>query len=328
MKDQQLMLGIFANAFQEELSSPDFEERLQTIKGALFKRDFAAAFGDEAGLPVYAARWSPTRALCYASILRDHNGVKGYLLEMLHDMGSNGGKESPSPVQEKSLKVVALGGGAAELVALACLQADPDFESNITAVAKLVDSGPWHETVQRLYTSITTAPPLSKYASAAAKALNKPFVDSEALRLDFQQADVLSLDKNQLTAIVGSGPVLVTLLFTLNELYTAGGIKETTTFLLRLGECLAPGSWLLVVDSPGSYSEAAVGKEKRRYPMQWLLDHTLIGKKEEETEGSTWEKVEGRESVWLRLGGSLRYPIALENMRYQMHVYRIRKLDL
>ncbi len=180
-------------------------------------------------------------------------------------------------------------------------------------------------------------------------------------------------------------PLLVTLLFTLNELYTAAGVGPTTAFLRRLSAAACPGTLLLVVDSPGSYSEAAVGRgggaggEKRRYPMQWLLDHTLLrqdppglgrgrgreengarrrekgtvqeeGKEEEEEEQKdpppvrsnngdddgdhddteagegapvmAWEKLESADSVWFRLADGLRYPIQLENMRYQMHLYR------
>ena len=36
----------------------------------------------------------------------------------------------------------------------------------------------------------------------------------------------------------------------------------------------------------------------------------------------TWEKLESADSVWFRLAEGLRYPIPLENMRYQMHLYR------
>ena len=76
------------------------------------------------------------------------------------------------------------------------------------------------------------------------------------------------------------------------------------------------------MDSPGSYSEAAVGKEKKKYPMQWLLDHTLV---EIETPDYHWEKLESEESVWFRVPEELFYPIPLENMRYQLHLYRLDK---
>ena len=51
-------------------------------------------------------------------------------------------------------------------------------------------------------------------------------------------------------------------------------------------------------------------------------------REEEETDEPTpmiWEKLESADSVWFRLAEGLRYPIQLENMRYQMHLYRARR---
>jgi len=81
---------------------------------------------------------------------------------------------------------------------------------------------------------------------------------------------------------------------------------------------------LLVVDSPGSYSETSIGKESKRYPMQWLLNHTLLEtSKERGGKGDVkWEKLVSDESRWFRLADDLKYPISLENMRYQVHLYR------
>ncbi|KAL9632297.1 MAG: hypothetical protein Q9164_005411, partial [Protoblastenia rupestris] len=116
--------------------------------------------------------------------------------------------------------------------------------------------------------------------------------------------------------------MLVTIMFTLNELYNTS-TKATTRFLLGLTDVLAPGALLLVVDSPGSYSTVGVGEGKdkeRRYPMGWLLDHTLL---ESASTGNVekWEKLEGCESRWSRLKGLI-YPLELEDMRYQLHLYR------
>jgi len=137
--------------------------------------------------------------------------------------------------------------------------------------------------------------------------------------------------------------MLLTLLFTLNELYSVS-ISKTTAFLLNLTMAVKKGTLLLVVDSPGSYSETAVGSaggEGKKYPMKWLLDHVMIGKQkkkkavegeeeevvavveeEGEKEIAAWEKVVEDDSRWWRIGESLKYPIALENMRYQIHLYK------
>ncbi|KAM4066152.1 putative SAM-dependent methyltransferase [Hirsutella rhossiliensis] len=310
-RDQQRLLDVFAHAFGSVLASDDFPAVLQEIKQALFRRDFAAAFASQRCLDAYAARWSPTRALCYAAVLRavgDHVrqmlGADGSADELLH--GS------------KIFSMLSIGGCAAEHVAFAHYIHDTASQGALT----LLDAAPWSHVTSRLQEILTSAPPLSNYASAAAKASNQPLLLDSQLSTTFCQSDVLSLTRDRLAGLVGADPLLVTLLFTLNELYTDGGLGKTTAFLRSLGGALASRSLLLVVDSPGSYSEAAVGKEKKRYPMQWLLDHTLLGA---EARDHHWEKLESHDSVWFRLPEGLSYPIQLENMRYQMHLYRIHK---
>ena len=86
-----------------------------------------------------------------------------------------------------------------------------------------------------------------------------------------------------------------------------------------------------MVDSAGSYAEVGVGKEEesKKYPMQWLLDHTLLESATQINHPVTkkdhvrkWEKLRGEESRWFRLPDGLKYPLELEDMRYQMHLYR------
>ncbi|KAH8671266.1 hypothetical protein BX600DRAFT_434386 [Xylariales sp. PMI_506] len=504
---QQTILNVFNTAFNDNLSSPDFSTVLQEVKQALYNRDFAQAFGNDKYLEVYAARWSPTRALCYAKIFEglsphlediwyiddgpdaaaddagggggsgDDNGRRG------QSFGGQGGQQrklveeseeaasdvAPSLRPEDSnveshldggrtgrrrqhLHLVSIGGAAAELVSFASILAaaateddggggeeeeeegcaqEPPLVTNTAASSSsplsssssaprgsvtLLDVGPWSSVIERLHQGITTSPPLSRYASAAARAANQPLLPHrDLLHWEFRQEDVLNLSEAALEEMLlprsaareeeaGEGeeerlppptpappragkeqetlpgaprrrPVLVTLMFTLNELYTSGGIARTTAFLRRLTTAATPGSLLLVVDSPGSYSEAAVGQARKKYPMQWLLDHTLVGggasraqqrrrgsrdgnsdnkeqqgeeggggeeeqaaeqsaKEESESslggngaaeikkESKGWEKLESHDSIWFRLPESLQYPIPLENMRYQMSLYR------
>ncbi|KAI3326714.1 hypothetical protein HD806DRAFT_532351 [Xylariaceae sp. AK1471] len=409
---QQTLLDVFSTTFSDVLGAEDFAAQLQELKAALFNRDFEGAFTKrEAALDVYAARWSPTRALCYGRILR---GLDEHLKLLLDDGSARSNLESYSrsnkreeetkteteteteiddgfpasgdqdknsieaktrnleleeqetpsmtekpekqkrsekeeKTQTQTLKVLAIGGAAAEIVAFADYISSRSTASVATttgAEITLLDVGPWGSIVQRLHATLVPT-----------------IVSSSAFRSDFLQKDILSLSQEELAGLLRSedaaggeeeeaqppqNPVLITLLFTLNELYTAGGIKHTTSFLRALTAVVPPGSLLLVVDSPGSYSEAAVGKEAKRYPMQWLLDHTLVpnprqkptnssqedgraGKTREGVAGGQgssggreckWEKIESHDSVWFRVAEGLRYPIALENMRYQMHLYR------
>ncbi|KAF3760683.1 hypothetical protein M406DRAFT_268212 [Cryphonectria parasitica EP155] len=332
---QQKILNIFQSTFSSVLLSSGFNTLLQEVKSALFSRDFEKAFGKEDYLEAYAARWSPTRALCYAAVL---DGIRSHLEQLCgrqpqQDEDGEGGDERARAV----LRVLAIGGAAAELASVAShlSRQPPETAGSIS----LLDVASWAGVVDKLQTGLTTPPKLSKYASAAAQAANTAFVTPSRLQdVDFKQHDVLALSREDLSILISpdssssssssssqSKPVLVTLLFTLNELFTAAGIGKTTTFLLTLTSVLPAGSLLLVVDSPGSYSETTVGKEAKRYPMQWLLDRVLLGAEqdgEEEEEAAGWEKIEAKDSVWFRLAPELRYPIALEDMRYQMHLYR------
>ncbi|KAI1459243.1 hypothetical protein F4805DRAFT_90542 [Annulohypoxylon moriforme] len=341
-KAQQKLLNIFHDTFREVLSDDEFNTILQKVKQALFNRDFETAFGNEQFLEVYAARWSPSRALCYSKILSQITKDLEPLLLTTSAADSKSdsdesfedevemGRFSPTVELEEeerakrssdTLRIFAIGGGAAEIVAFGgyVRGAGP----NITGDLTLLDTGPWAEVIRKLHVGLTTPPPLSKYASAAAKAANTALVEpATRLRSNFVQQDVLQLDSAGLSKLLGQTPLLITMLFTLNELYTSGGIKLTTAFLRNLSSTIPEGSLLLVVDSPGSYSEAAVGKEAKKYPMQWLLDHTLLQADKLPSESCKWEKLQSHDSIWFRLADILRYPIDLQDMRYQMHLYR------
>ncbi|CAH0004965.1 unnamed protein product [Clonostachys byssicola] len=341
-QSQQDLLDIFSSAFATVLSSGDFPNVLQEIKQALFNRDFAAAFGREDYLRAYAARWSPTRAICYASVFQ---GIRDHLIELeaspgdevvvadsdhaepataadekkpLAPTGGSSATASRTGAQSnRTFRMLSIGGCAAEHAAFAqYLREAPQLSGRLT----LIDSAPWSGVVSLLQDQLTTPPQISTFASEVARATNSAFVKPSQLSVDFKQQDILDLDLESLKQTIGKDPLVVTILFTLNELYTNGGLGKTTKFLGNLGQSLPNGSLLLVVDSPGSYSEATVGKEKKRYPMQWLLDHTLLSNK---VNGIKWEKLESDESVWCRLSDELSYPMQLENMRYQVHLYRL-----
>lgn len=369
---QQALLDVFRSTFNSVLSSASFNTTLQEVKTALFRRDFNTAFGNDEYLEAYAARWSPTRALCYASVfarLQVHlaactfnTAAQNPIGEQLvvgdaspslpedfsdaakHDdnVGATTANQNSTPAATRTLKALAIGGAAAEAVAFGSFlnqqrTQHPEAHPSLSGEITLLDIAPWSNVVASLRTALTTPPTLSKYASAAAHATNAALVAAphQLRRCSFRQHDVLALRKQDLTSLLFGGdgasqqqqqqqqqqPVLVTLLFTLNELFTAGGIGKTTAFLLTLTSVLSKGSLLLVIDSPGSYSETTVGKEAKRYPMQWLLDKILLEAKDEH-DNAEWDKVESADSLWFRLGQDLEYPIPLEDMRYQMHLYR------
>ncbi|KAI1402929.1 hypothetical protein F4819DRAFT_255871 [Hypoxylon fuscum] len=352
LKAQQRLLNIFNDAFKEVLSRDDFATILQAVKGALYDRDFERAFGSEQYLEVYAARYSPPRALCYSRILGQIAGHLESLIVTSADGEGEGesksegrkavveedeverGRASPTVDLEEgeggtkedtksssTLRVLAVGGGAAEIVAFG--DHIRSAGTTITGDLTLLDTGPWQEVVQKLHTGLTTSPVLSKFASATAKAANAALVEpAERLTSTFVQQDVLELDRERLPKLLGQTPLLITMLFTLNELYTSSGVGKTTAFLRNLTATIPVNSLLLVVDSPGSYSEASVGKEAKKYPMQWLLDHTLLQTDKLPPNSCRWEKLESHDSIWFRHDAGLKYPIKLEDIRYQMHLYR------
>ncbi|KAI9172461.1 25S rRNA (uridine(2843)-N(3))-methyltransferase [Paramyrothecium foliicola] len=331
--DQQRILNIFKDVFGPLLESSSFSVLLQEIKQALFNRDFAGAFGKEEYLEAYAARWSPTRALCYATIflrLSRHIGELSDSAEARNVTPAPSGNDRDSAAEDTSmekstssgqscgLRMLSVGGCAAEHVAFAAYLRSVASRGHLS----LLDSAPWAHVTNTVQTQITSPPTLSKYASAAVRSANRPLLEPAALSVEFIQRNVLDLSNSELAGVLGTQPIILTLLFTLNELYTVEGLGKTTKLLKCLGELMAPGSLLLVVDSPGSYSEAAIGTEQKRYPMQWLLHHTLV---ETETIDYSWERLESEDSTWFRLPEDLTYPIPLENMRYQLHLYQLRK---
>ncbi|KAI4164322.1 MAG: hypothetical protein LQ342_001968 [Letrouitia transgressa] len=250
-------------------------------------------------------------------------------------------------------KITCVGGGAgAEIIALAGFlhhafthkhAAEP--VSHQLAPAKLeihaIDVADWSVVLQKLQSGITTPPEISQYASASAKAANRSLVDHDYLSLSFTRQDVLQLTKEQLLDLFGD-VTLVTFMFTLNELYSTS-ISSTTTLLLSLTSTIPAGSLLLVIDSPSSYASVKINssraqaheidgvceREQKKYPMQWLLDHTLLqsaseanGKRDDQT--GLWEKLVDNESRWFRLSERLTFPIKLEDTRMQVHLYRRR----
>ena len=303
---QQAVLDVFANALQLA-DTVDLFSTIQQVKSHLYDRDFLSAFGKEDNLTAYALRWSAGRALAYAEIFA---GLDSGCLAPLRPVES-----TTSP------KVVCLGGGAgAELVALAAVVRHLRLpELHVHAV----DIADWCFVLTNLLAATEQRPPLSAYASASAKASANPLLETDHLTMSFERQDVLEYpsadDSNRLQSML-AGASLVTIMFTLNELFTSS-ISKTTALLLALSDVMDPGSCLLVVDSPGSYSEVSIGGSQKRYPMQWLLKHTLLDIAATQNDHK-WTQRFTDDSRWFRIDPKLKYSLELENMRYQMHLYQ------
>lgn len=315
---QQLLLNIFKNSFHERFEG-DIKPLVQEVKGHLYNRDFATAFGKQEYLESYAARWSASRALGYADLF---SGLREQLLPSSLDSTTIPDDEETEVQRGKRREIVCLGGGAgAELVALAGVQKMLSWQNGDDGAGlsvRAVDVADWSGIIERLAHGVVEAPPLSKYASAAVQAANGPLLEPGSFDVSFHQHDILNEESDALSSLIKEAG-LVTLMFTLNELYSTS-LSLTQKFLLNLTTLLPTGALLLVVDSPGSYSTITLNGAEKKYPMQWLLDHTLLSQSKKQE--ARWEKIHEDESRWFRLGTTLQYSIELENMRMQVHLYR------
>lgn len=318
----------------------DTKSLVQTIKTHLYQRDFDSAFtdADDSLLRVYALRWSAARALGYAGIF------KAVLRYMRAEHGLNA-----------NTRVVSIGGGAgAEIVALGAVwrdlhegveglgkrlenvsltkvdEADASKTASLDVVA--VDIADWSSVIDRLEKTMVSSNVPTPRSSKHQPPLTGSNASEGGLSVSFTKTDVLTISESDLNEVFhGTAPaitppsLLVTLMFTLNELFSTS-MAKTTGLLLRMTEMLPPGAVLLVVDSPGSYSTLKLGKDgvaqERNYPMKFLLDHTLLSVAE-----GKWEQVLSQDSRWWRRDATrLRYEVGegagLEDMRFQVHLYK------
>jgi 25S rRNA (uracil2843-N3)-methyltransferase len=344
-------LEIFRTTFPASNDFDALKPTLHEIKDALNCRDFETAFGKEEYLEAYAIRWGPSRTLGYAQLLawvftqRTEDECVRQLIN--------------STDHQTATKAVCFGGAAAELMALsgllrhlrpseaagkpdqqdAQISEDLDASSMSTGVISspllrlnLLDAADWTSVLSKLKQGLLTPPTLSKYASTTVRTSNVSFLSPGIAEHVFTRTDILSLSTEDLRTAIGTAPALLTLISTLNELYTTS-MPRTTAFLRRLQEATPKGSLLLVVDSPGAYSEVAAvspteGEVKRKYPMNLLLDYALLPKPRE-VEGSeddkperAWEKVIDEASMLYKLDDALKYPVSLENSRFQVHLFK------
>ncbi|KAF2793544.1 hypothetical protein K505DRAFT_325407 [Melanomma pulvis-pyrius CBS 109.77] len=362
---QQLLLNVFRDTFPASKEFEDLKPVLQEINDALGQKDFEIAFGKIEFLEAYSVRWSPSRALTYATLLAyicNEKAREEAWVQLLVAL---------ERTTENPANIVCFGGGAADLLAFAgllrYLRSDaagkPDGivsnhhgevsiqhgnmpeMSNALSVSKteptstvmdlhLIDKADWASVISDLHASLRTPPILSKYASATARLSNASFLASKALSVSFTKANILESSIDDLRAMIGVDPVLLALLFTLNDLYVAS-IPKTTAFLLKLTAAAPKDALLLVVDTPGAESEVGRSindekddgeeRESRKYPMHWLMDKVLLDqgmRKEGDLHSAAkWEKVMDEENMSNKLEEGLRYPV-LENLRFQVHLFR------
>lgn len=347
----------------------DLKSLIQTIKSHLYNRDFDSAFTDasEDLLRAYALRWSASRALGYAGVF------KALLAECIPPSAPPSSTHVVCIGGGAGAEIVALAAVwrdlldetqtrlSARLAGVSLQDAETDSSTtpapadaptptSVSGLGSLtvtaVDIADWSRVVDRLAFAIQSADvPGGKSHPApllgGVQLEGRGEADARhGFAVRFRRADVLSIPDAELKGLLhieAAATAMVTLMFTLNELFSMS-MAKATGFLLRVTDLLRAGTLLVVVDSPGSYSTVKLGKGKpqagggegegetaaqeRKYPMKFLLDHALLS-----VASGRWEKVLSQDSRWWRREAArLRYDVGegagLEDMRFQVHIYR------
>ncbi|KAH9218513.1 hypothetical protein DL95DRAFT_385164 [Leptodontidium sp. 2 PMI_412] len=212
------------------------------------------------------------------------------------------------------------------------LQLDPPLmgPNSDTPVLELhlVDKASWAPSVSCLEMGLLTPPVLSKYASQSAKLNNAPFIPPGDLNTSLLQIDILGASQDELAAIIGSTPALITFFFTLADLHTTSTAK-TAALLLKLTLAAPKNSLLLVIDSPEQPPNVVAGaeetgNEKRGYRMGKWLDLVLMDRLA--TVGvagkPAWNELIRDENRLFRLEEGLKFPISLDHVKFQVHLFK------
>ncbi|KAH9277160.1 hypothetical protein BASA83_000020 [Batrachochytrium salamandrivorans] len=284
---QQALLGVVHHAFADIFADPQFATHLRSIKDLFLERDFTAIFTNPSYLPVYAAEYIPCRALCYRDLFLRIEELRTGLLQ--------GGQ------------ILCLGAGnGSEALAIG------------SALHGMQTASPLRVHIQdrSSYGSV-----LSRLAESMQSQLG---IGSPGFHISESTGDLLEMA--DLTAFVlplVSDSKLITAMFLLNELL-ATSKRGFTVLMSQLIQHMSTGSYFLVVDSAGSFSEVALGTDqqavthnqrqqlqKRTYMAYEFLDPI-----------QAFRICASYDSIWFRCDSNLSFPLKLNNMRYFLRLYQ------
>lgn len=339
---QQSLLNVFRTALPVCEDYEALKPTLEAIRGAVCEGSYQMAFWREDWLEAYAVRWSPNRALCVATVLVDLgrelvNGA-GFedILRVRDERAVDGAAPDASNIRHAPLSAVCFGGGAAEVMAFAALSrhfwsqtatcklesvtadstaAISDRKSTLVDL-HLLDQADWAPVISSLQAGLHTPPVLSKYASQAAKDRNAPFVAPGVLKTTFTRRDVLQLNQEDIRALVGSQPTLITICFTLNDLHLVSKAK-TASFLMKLGLGAHEDSLLLIIDNSLEAEKSDEQNDRKWSTFSGLLDLIIMDKK-----ACLWKELVRDQNRVFKLEKGLNFPVSLENQRVQIHLFK------
>lgn len=290
---ERRLLALCRLANADTIQRPDWQTTLQSVKAALFDRDYNRAFGSHEHRAAYIARWVPARALMFRKLLQD---------EVL-----------PHAIVPSALSIVALGAGStSELLALASLAADNHIKLNDIL---LLDTADWSSSVDHIESWITKP--------------EKECGLSHNGRLLFRQVDCLNLDDLQsVFDATESRTQWFTIFFTIHELLLQSR-ANTIAMLGLLSSHAHPADLLIIIESASLSTIEANGKT---YQLGLLLDHVLtkngdwqcIKAHDRCVRCSCYAVRDSTTSLWYRIPQSAKalYPIPLENSRVFLRVYQ------
>jgi 25S rRNA (uracil2843-N3)-methyltransferase len=350
-------------------------------------------FTDPRLLEAYAARWVPSRAVCYRELMAALPELREVLLGLEGDAKSGGsegrndvdgiesgdsddsdedqdkdeevrgGDKAVTELSQRATKlrvsdgartaldantddsqdttsaeassssapsghVLSLGGGAgSELLALASVlkAAPPSLKGKERAWSWTgLDIGSWGAVLDEFSNALRAEWQLDLPATYIQGDMlaSLPSTTSDAPPSTGRPEDEPSHRPVDISSILtAKPPTLITLLFTLTELFSQSR-PATLRFLHLITAHVPPGTLLLVADSASDISEFAIGSAGRKWPVWMILDMALTTR--QEGKGAEWEKVRGEDSRWYRLpeGVGAGWPVKLENTRYWYRLYR------
>ncbi|KAG0330685.1 hypothetical protein BG000_011584 [Podila horticola] len=343
----QHIVNVVKESCQEAFNLPSFTTTLQTIKSHFFDRNYDAVFQNPAHLPVYSARYAPSRALCYYHLFLEHP----ILMKTLEGpstilcIGSGAGSElvgisaamvhaNPVPKTKKKKTTTSSSGKSKDKEDKenkkdeeAIPKESPTQESEDPALdLKKMDisSSPSEEVTPEEPSTATTKPKKSKANKHLVTIVMQDYVDwstiLEPMETVVRQRMVLGAERLRCETEVGNvldlsegllqrvtKADLITFMFVLNELFQDK--KKTMLLVAKIVAAMPTGAHMLVVDSAGSFSNLKVGE--RTYMVYMLLDHL-----------KSLETVYQDDATWYRCPPSATYPLKLENMRHFVRIYR------
>ncbi|ORX47366.1 hypothetical protein BCR36DRAFT_584873 [Piromyces finnis] len=282
----QAILNIIKDACMEHISNDAFETILQQIKTHFYNREYDAIFSEPKYLPIYTTAYAPSRALAYNELFTSYPELSNILATpngYIYCMGS---------------------GAGSEVVGLTCANLASSTDENQGLEIHCQDYANYNEVQDSLVKTMKEQWNIKdnriKYSTSVADVLKNDKVDG------------MTVDEHI------SKATLVTAMFLMNELFTMSK-KETVQLITRLVKNLPKGSYFLLVDSAGSFSNLNVnnseGDRKKTIMIFQLID--MI---------KSFDIILKDDAVWYRLPNEkiqpLHYPTKLNNMRYFLRLYQ------